>query len=492
MLAKVGSLLHSSPTFIKRIVPYAVKLRLKRLLPDVWDASHKDYLSHQGKRAIINKFRNDPFVLNYRLNIWEYHTGQIRLESYPWIITLPIASSCNAKCTFCAAWLHQTKSLLHPDHVHRLRALLTRAKLVGLISFGEPLLNPLLESIVARCRSYMDDRASFFLVTNGLLLAGKLESLIRSGVYGYSISLNAASDATHDTVMGMGKRSFSRILESIQFLVKARNEGNPSIHIGVGFVLCKDNLHEAAAFVRLFNQIGVDRIDIRTLLPMVSQEGFTGLNYHLLPPYLHHDFSKLTDDLRAEIQCSRVHVECDPNSWGAPIIPEDLGKSFEQNPPRTYTRKEALKDPRVLSVYKAAAKTESSIGNRGRKIQEMSDYDKEIYYEQLSYIENPAGRKAHFKCAYPYHYFLIQEMSFRVSPCCYFYNVPGHERINYDETLDFMEIWNSPAYLELRRRLKEGTMFKMCTLCQNQGTQVLAREGEPFLQRSGTRADQLR
>jgi MoaA/NifB/PqqE/SkfB family radical SAM enzyme len=459
-------------SIVKRAIPTKVKTLTRRIFPEKSDISHQFYLSASGKRAIIKKYKDDRFLLNYHLNIWEYYTGQIRLETYPWIVTLPIASACNAKCTFCTAWLHQTKSLLHPDQVDRLEALLRHARQVGLISFGEPLLNPYIDEIVAKCRTYMDDRASFFLVTNGLLLGTRLESLIRSKVYGYSVSVNAATDQTHHKVMGLGRRSFSKILKTIESLVELRNEKNPSLHIGVGFVLCKDNLHEAANFVRLFTRIGVDRIDIRTLIPMISHDQFAGLNYHLLPPYFHKEFVKLADELRAEIERSGVHIVCDPDSWGAPLIAEGLAKSFEDNPPSTYSWKEALEDPELMAAYRVFAEVNSSLSGRGARLQIMNDCERRVHEEQTSYIENPLNRRAHFKCAYPYHYFLIQEMNFRVSPCCYFYNVPGHELLIYDEGLDFLEIWNSPAYLELRRRLKEGTMFKMCTLCQNQGKQI--------------------
>jgi hypothetical protein len=102
----------------------------------------------------------------------------------------------------------------------------------------------------------------------------------------------------------------------------------------------------------------------------------------------------------------------------------------------------------------------------------MNHADRRIYEEQTSFGESPLNRTPPLKCGYPYHYFLIQDINFRTSPCCYFYNVPGHELLCYDETVDFMELWNSPAHVALRGRLKDGPLFKTCKLCQNQGKQT--------------------
>lgn len=50
-------------------------------------------------------------------------------------------------------------------------------------------------------------------------------------------------------------------------------------------------------------------------------------------------------------------------------------------------------------------------------------------------------------------------------PCCYLNAVPGYEKVFYDGEGDFFEAWNSPGMVELRRRLKEGPLFNMCTKC---------------------------
>ena len=92
---------------IRACLPAELKSWLKKLSPQRTNSAERLYASPAGKRAILEKFKHDPFLLNYHLNMWEYSAGQEHLGSYPWRITIPIAATCNAKCSFCNASLHQ-------------------------------------------------------------------------------------------------------------------------------------------------------------------------------------------------------------------------------------------------------------------------------------------------------------------------------------------------------------------------------------------------
>jgi hypothetical protein len=68
-----------------------------------------------------------------------------------------------------------------------------------------------------------------------------------------------------------------------------------------------------------------------------------------------------------------------------------------------------------------------------------------------------------FACRAPYGYLYLNDFSFNLSPCCYLTNVPGAEPAIFDGT--FMTAWNSEALVTLRRRLRDGPLFNMCTKC---------------------------
>jgi hypothetical protein len=78
---------------------------------------------------------------------------------------------------------------------------------------------------------------------------------------------------------------------------------------------------------------------------------------------------------------------------------------------------------------------------------------------------NPLGREPRFACKAVYYNSYVNEFFYRVNPCCYLQAVPGYEEIRLDGDMTFMEAWNSPGMVELRRRLAEGPLFGACMRC---------------------------
>ena len=78
---------------------------------------------------------------------------------------------------------------------------------------------------------------------------------------------------------------------------------------------------------------------------------------------------------------------------------------------------------------------------------------------------NPLGRLPRFACKAVYYNLYINELFLRINPCCYMQEVPGFEEIRYDAKIPFGGAWNSPALVELRRRLKHGPLFGACRRC---------------------------
>jgi hypothetical protein len=81
---------------------------------------------------------------------------------------------------------------------------------------------------------------------------------------------------------------------------------------------------------------------------------------------------------------------------------------------------------------------------------------------------NPYGRTAHYRCAFVYHDFIVNDFNMRLIPCCYMSQVPGFEVVRFDGKRPFLEYWNSPAFVMLRRRLKEGPLYGACRKCPAQ------------------------
>jgi hypothetical protein len=78
---------------------------------------------------------------------------------------------------------------------------------------------------------------------------------------------------------------------------------------------------------------------------------------------------------------------------------------------------------------------------------------------------NPMNRQPRFACNAVYHNLYINEFFYRMPPCCYMTRVPGFDEIRFDHGVNFMDVWNAPAFVELRRRLREGPLYSACRRC---------------------------
>lgn len=415
------------------------------------------------REQIRTVYGDDPFLHNFYLNLFEYKTAQITLESYPWHLAMPIADICNAQCTFCNAWLYG-RGVLTPDQLDRFTPLLPYARDIGLHGHGEPLVNPHLDEILARMSTFRDPRSRAFVITNGIFLDEKFELLRKHNVTTYNISLNAASPETHETVMHLGSAAFPRIVDAIRAITQRRTRSDPDLYVTASLVLTRDNLHEAAAFVRLCEELHLDQAIIRTLNPMDAL--IEGLNYHRLPPYLHPRFAEHVAALRQAVDGAYIDVRCSPDSWAVPTFPPPLQETIRLRPPADVSRAQALRD-KELRQYNALHYASES--GSGQPLVTVSPTERTRLASETNFDGNALERIAPMKCGYAYHYFVANHLNWRVGPCCYFTSVPGFEPVVFDGSRDFMEYWNSPAYQALRRRLREGPLYRMCATCPDQG-----------------------
>ena len=81
--------------------------RIQNLLP----GELEDVVRHRSREELTERLGSDKWLHNYVLSIWEKSRGETRLTAKPWLLTLSIASVCNAHCQFCSIPLRRT---LHP------------------------------------------------------------------------------------------------------------------------------------------------------------------------------------------------------------------------------------------------------------------------------------------------------------------------------------------------------------------------------------------
>jgi sulfatase maturation enzyme AslB (radical SAM superfamily) len=401
-------------------------------------------------------FSHDPYLYNFALNHWEFVHGVAEMESFPWNVVVPIADLCNASCTFCNSWL-RGKRLLKMEELDNFREVLPYAAMIGLEGHGEPLIHPQFRKIIARLNELIDPRCRSYIITNAVHLDDHLDDLVALGVGVYNISLNAATRQTHQKVMDLGEDGFERAVAAIRRLIEIREAGvsrNP-ISINVSLVVTADNVHEAADFIRLCNTLKVDLVNLRTLLPQTQP--VDGLNYHLLPAYLAPDFETHLADAKAAIAASETRVAADPDSWRNPVFPAHLEAEYAVKPPPTYTRSQAK------TFYK------DTRGDEVKELFNVTSRGEKMTSERLSLMnydnQRRGDREAWFHCWDVYAILHMNDFFFFMRPCCYMENTPGYEWVKYDGSYPFMQAWNSPGMVALRRSLRDGPLHAMCTQC---------------------------
>ena len=437
-----------------------LKLKKKQLIEQVfplnpnysftWSYVEK-HVQKFNREDIREHFKGDSWLCNFVENIWEYLNGETVLSTYPWNVTLPMADICNAKCSFCSSWMVGNRWLKSQD-IDQYSSLIRHSCQFGLQGHGEPLVNPEFKDICLKLKELLDPRCSVYIITNGLLLDRYISFLQDIQINSYNISLNAATPETHDSIMGLGKNGFNRIVSSIRNILALRKDVPNPVSVYLSYVVIQQNIHEIPQFIELANNLGVDGIRFRTLSPM--SDNFPGLNYHLLPVYLHPHYIEVRRAAIQSIQNSKVPVEASLESWDQPIYSEIMQKRIDENPPRIYTREEAVQ----------FGKSTLWTGQEdwlGRPIENYQEREKDIDNR----LDNRYNRSPRFCCSFPYYNLNITDFSFNVFPCCYLSNVPGFEKIHLGSGSNFFNLWNSPALVGLRKRLKEGPLFCECKTC---------------------------
>ncbi len=425
--------------------PRVTAEQLRKLEKELMSASEEE---------VAGLFPEDRLISNFLLNLWEWGQGRATLTTLPWNISLPVSDVCNARCTFCTSWLDGKKQLTL-DQLEKFEPVLRTAIYVGLVGHGEPLSHPHLGEIAERLEQYLDPRAASYTITNGVYLAKWLDRIDQLRLSSISCSLNAATPATHQTVMGFDPGEFPRIVDTLRILASGKGSTRP-VQVSITLVVTQQNVHEIPQFIELGNELRVQSIYLRTLLP--QPDLVSGLNYHQLPPYLHPDFERLRANAIAAMRASAVVVHGEPHTWGTPIFPDDLARRIEAAPPAFISRADAMRS------QEARERGQRAYQVTVRKFRgDPNDHPE--FADTLKDTSNPHDRHPPFRCRAVYNNLYVNELFLRVAPCCYLTKTPGHDEIRLMDMEDIVEAWNAVSLQALRRRLAEGPLYGACERC---------------------------
>ena len=405
-----------------------------------------------------SRLTGDRWLDNAMTNKWEFAHGVAKLTSYPTRFSVPFVL-CNARCEFCSAWLANAEPM-PVGLIDGVADALPYLSEIDLVGWGEPLIHPELDGILAKLRDYCDPRARISLTTNGVHLKKWAPKLLEAGVSDISISIHAAHPETHEDLMGLAKGSFAKVIEGIEAIAAYRAAGE-KIRLSMTFIVTKQNLGEIPEFIALGERLGVDQLFFRTLKPQtMDEEEMQGLDYQRLPPYLHEDFEGARARAAEALSRAKVHCDADPSTWSSPIFPRETEAEILARPltPRSVRR--------VDKALRFDPTPDSPDLPKGDRIVQADDpLQPAPDVQPQGGDENPYNRTAPYRCPSPYTALYLSGFNRKVTPCCYMTHVPGYQPAHLRTGIEFPELWNSPAMTELRRSLDEGDLKAPCKKC---------------------------
>ncbi len=178
-------------------------------------------------------------------------------------------NACNLSCRTCVrrCWDEQP-GMMEQGTVDRIIGGLEKFPAVRQAvfgGFGEPLLHPEIDSMVARVKQHV---AAVELITNGMLLTGDMTSgLCSAGLDVLWVSLDGATpDKCEDIRQG------SQLSGIVQNIERAREILLPAKrHIGIVFVAMRSNIEELPAVFRLGRTLGADRFLVTNVVPYTAE-----------------------------------------------------------------------------------------------------------------------------------------------------------------------------------------------------------------------------
>lgn len=184
-------------------------------------------------------------------------------------LTLEITTRCNLACAMCPHGLPNGVSNKRdaPDVlIDSVLSVVDEYDVIRPTGLGEPLMAPGFWRIVDTLAENRSARLAF--VTNGVLLTKtNVARLIKAPLASINVSVDAANEATHFRIRG---NTLERTLNGVKRLVAAISdlpEPERTVpQVKMSMVLMRENIEEAADFVRLAHATGVRRVYFEHLI----------------------------------------------------------------------------------------------------------------------------------------------------------------------------------------------------------------------------------
>jgi MoaA/NifB/PqqE/SkfB family radical SAM enzyme len=182
--------------------------------------------------------------------------------TYPATLGIALNTHCNAACFFCreadykGVWVEFRE-------VEKLEKAIRHARVIDLTGWGEPFLYSDFERVVESVLRLNSSPQSIQITSNGSLLTRRWGELLAGHINLFVISLNAATQETHDQQMRYKSKNitFERVLNNLRQFLPALTEEDRK-RIDLHMVANSDNYTEISQFVAIAAELGIAQVSI--------------------------------------------------------------------------------------------------------------------------------------------------------------------------------------------------------------------------------------
>ena len=185
-------------------------------------------------------------------------------------VLVDVSNRCNIRCRMCYfsfdSVFHRRSEFLTPSDFRTVASrLFPNAHTVYLSAGSEPMTSPHFPEILQIASGY--DIQDLKFLSNGLLMTEEIaEAILAAGVNQIHFSVDGACKETYEDIRVGGR--FDVLLKNIRYLSKRKRElGTSKPILQFNVTLMRSNLNELCQFVDLAEDLGVERIAARHVMP---------------------------------------------------------------------------------------------------------------------------------------------------------------------------------------------------------------------------------
>jgi len=204
-------------------------------------------------KTIYSQLEPRRLYLAYPISIF----GRYPAFAYPKLLSIFLTTRCNLRCFICRPEGFKGSDL-DLASLHTIEKAVRHAETIELTGWGEPLVYPAFEEVLAYLYSINTRRNLIQLTTNGTRLSAKVAKLLSGRLKLLTISLNAATPETYFKFM---RHDFAQVISRIDEFMSALPKKD-RCKVKLHFVAHKETYHEVPAFIELAHTLGIPTVSI--------------------------------------------------------------------------------------------------------------------------------------------------------------------------------------------------------------------------------------